>query len=169
MGLNECVDIYLKDYNRKHKNKIKIAFGYDGFNFVIKYFNGATNIWEDIIIDSTHITSMPEPMLLLSIHNNGNEFSTQTQKNISKEELEPYFTRCDSVFRNSKSSLSAIDKATEVSVFFSKNFSKDNLDAKFRKKAIFQFGMHLGGKVNLVNSLFKAYLNEEYEDVFQKN
>ncbi len=44
-GLNDCTNIYLKYYNERHKNKIRIAFGYDGINFIIKYLS-KENQWD---------------------------------------------------------------------------------------------------------------------------
>lgn len=168
MGLSDCTDIYLRDYNKKHKDKIKIAFGYDGINFVIKYFDEKEDKWVDITIDGEPLTTFPEIEFLKSISKYGNIFSTQVQKNISKELLEPYFAQCDAVFRMAKNSLSAIDKAAEISIFiFLKIFSNDRLDEEFKKG----FGYSVWelieeGKVSVVNKLFKDFLNKQYENVF---
>lgn len=168
-GINECIEIYLKEYNLKHEEKIKIAFGYDGFNFVIKYLkNIEKNEWVDIFIDDNPLTTMPQFDLLLSISKYGNMFSSQIEKNISKELLEPYFSQCDNIFRMAKSSLSAIDKAAEISIFiFLKIFSNDKLDEKFKSKmgkTIWEFLEQ--GDVDIVNDVFKKFLNEQYENVF---
>lgn len=168
-GLRDCTEIYLKEYNLKHKEKIKIAFGYDGINFIIKYLiNIKTNSWVDIIVDDEPIATMPELNLLKSISKHGNVFSTQIEKNISKELLEPYFSQCDNIFRMTKSSLSAIDKAAEISIFiFLKIFSNDKLDEKFKMKmgkSVWEFLEQ--GNVDIVNDMFKKFLNEQYENVF---
>lgn len=168
-GLEDCTEIYLKEYNLKHKEKIKIAFGYDGINFIIKYLiDEKLNKWENIIIDDEPLTTMPELNLLKSISKHGHIFSTQIQKNVSKELLEPYFAQCDNVFRMAKSSLSAIDKAAEISIFiFLKIFSNDKLDEEFKKemgKSVWEFIEQ--GNIKIVNKMFKDFLNKQYENVF---
>lgn len=166
-GLSDCKDIYLKDYNKKHKSKIRICFGYDGLNFIIKYLN-ENDEWLDITIDDEPITTMPCLNMLLSIHKNGNKFSTQIQKNISKEALEPYFEQCDIIFRRGKNSLSAIDKAAEISIFiFLKIFSSDKLDEEFKEEhdaSIWELIEQ--GKIDIINKVFKDFLNKRYEKVF---
>lgn len=169
VGLNECTEIYLKEYNLKHKNKIRIAFGYDGNNFIIKYLeNIQSNNWVNIVIDEEPLSSMPQFEFLQSIAKYGNVFSKQIEKNISKELLEPYFAQCDNVFRLAKSSLSAIDKAAEISIFiFLKIFSNDKLDESFKKdmgKSVWEFLEQ--GNVKIVNNMFKDFLNKQYENVF---
>lgn len=168
-GLNDCVNIYLKEYNLKHKEKIKIAFGYDGNNFIIKYLeNSKTNSWVDILIDDEPLSAMPQLEFLQSIAKYGHRFSKQTEKNISKELLEPYFAQCDNVFRMARSSLSAIDKAAEISIFiFLKIFSNDKLDEDFTKnmgKSVWEFLEQ--GNVTVVNDVFRQFLNKQYENVF---
>ena len=166
-GLNDCTDVYLKYYNERHKNKIKIAFGYDGINFIIKYLS-SDDEWADILIDEQPINAMPIPPLLLSVSKNGNMFTTQIDRNVDKEKLEPYFARCDSVFRTSKNGLSAIDKATEIStLIFLKIFSNDGSDDEFTK----QYGESVWesikkGKVDFVNKLFGDFLNKHYQNIF---
>ncbi len=167
-GLSDCTDIYLKDYNKKHpENKIRICFGYDGFNFVIKYLD-ATDNWVDITIDGESLGCFPTKEMLELIYRYGNVFTTQIQKNVSREALEPYFAQCDTVFRTGKSSLSAIDKAAEISIFiFLRIFSNDGLDKEF----IAQNGTSVWasiqkGNVNIVNKIFKDFLNKQYENVF---
>ena len=168
VGLRECTDIYLHEYNKRHADKVKIAFGYDGFNFVIKHLNESTNLWEDIKVDNEPLTVMPEHMLLNSIALNGGYFSTQVEKNISKELLEPYFAQCDNVFRQSQSSLSAVDKASEISIFiFLKIFSNDKLDTSFKsttKHSVWEYIEN--GSVDMVNTLFRDFLNLKYQNVF---
>lgn len=169
LGLKDCTEIYLKEYNSKYNEKIRIAFGYDGINFVIKYLlDVKANNWVDILIDDEPLTTMPEYDLLKSIARYGHIFSTQIEKNISKELLEPYFAQCDNVFRMAKTSLSAIDKAAEISIFiFLKIFSNDKSDDVFRKnmgKSVWEFLEQ--GNVDIVNQLFKDFLNKKYENVF---
>lgn len=167
VGLKDCTDIYLKYYNERHKNKIKIAFGYDGINFVIKYLSKNNN-WEPLYIDEQVINAMLSPEILLSVSKNGNKFTTQIDKNVEKERLEPYFARCDSVFRTSKNGLSAIDKATEIStLIFIKIFSNDGSDREFAA----QYGESVWesikkGKVDFVNKLFGEFLNKQYQNIF---
>jgi len=111
---------------------------------------------------------MPELALLKSIAKNGNIFSTEIQKNIPKELLEPYFSQCNATFRMAKSSLSAIDKAAEISIFiFLKIFSNDKLDDNFKR----EYGKNVWtlieeGKTKMVNNTFKEFLNNQYENVF---
>lgn len=169
LGLNDCINIYLKEYNFKHKNKIRIAFGYDGNNFIIKYLkNIKKNEWIDILIDNEPLSTMPQLEFLTSTSKYGNIFSKQIEKNVAKELLEPYFAQCDSVFRMARSSLSAIDKAAEISIFiFLKIFSNDKLDEEFRKdmgKSVWEFIEQ--GNIKIVNSIFKDFLNNQYENVF---
>lgn len=167
-GLADCTDIYLKDYNQKHPGgKIRICFGYDGFNFIIKYLDDSDN-WVDITIDGESLDSFPTKEMLSLIHNYGNVFTTQIQKNVSREALEPYFAQCDTVFRTGKSSLSAIDKAAEISIFiFLKIFSNDGLDKEFADEndtGVWEYIQR--GKVDIVNKIFKDFLNRQYENVF---
>lgn len=167
-GLADCTDIYLKDYNRKHPNsKIRICFGYDGFNFVIKYLD-ASEKWSDITIDGDVLSSFPTREMLPLIHGYGNVFTTQIQKNIAREALEPYFAQCDTIFRTGKSSLSAIDKAAEISIFiFLKIFSNDGLDSEFiRENGSSVWENIQKGNVSIVNKIFKDFLNKQYENVF---
>jgi len=167
-GLLDCTDTYLNEYNSKHSEKIKIAFGYDGIYFVIKYLDEKSNTWIDININNEPLTTMPELALLKSIAKYGNVFSTEIQKNISKELLEPYFSQCNAIFRMAKSSLSAIDKAAEISIFiFLKIFSNDKLDDNFKR----EYGKNVWtlieeGKTKMVNNTFKEFLNNQYENVF---
>lgn len=168
MGLADCTDVYLKDYNTKHPfDKIRICFGYDGFNFSMKYLD-ASDSWVDITIDGDPIWGFPTKDMLVLIHRYGNIFTTQTQKNVAREALEPYFAQCDTVFRTGKSSLSAIDKAAEISIFiFLKIFSNDGLDKDF----IVESGSGVWeniqrGNVSIVNKVFKDFLNKQYENVF---
>lgn len=167
-GLSDCTEIYLNNYNKKHRNKIKIAFGYDGLNFIIKYLDEKENKWIDILIDEEPLTTLPELVVLKSISKNGNLFSTQIQKNISKETLEPYFAQCTTVFRLAKTNLSAIDKAAEISIFiFLKIFSNDNLDEEFKNEQGYSIWKAIEtGKVSVVNKLFRDFLNKQYENVF---
>ena len=166
-GLSDCTDIYLKYYNEKHKNKIKIAIGYDGINFVIKYLK-KKDVWEYIFIDDQEINSMLPHNLLNSVAKNGNTFTTQIDKNVEKEKLEPYFARCDSIFRTSKNGLSAIDKATEISIFiFLKIFSNDGSDEEFAR----EYGETVWqsikkGKVDFINKMFREFLNKQYQNIF---
>jgi len=168
-GLNDCTNIYLKYYNERHKNKIRIAFGYDGINFIIKYLS-KENQWDNLYIDKQIINAMVSPEILLSISKNGNTFTTQIDKNVEKERLEPYFARCDSVFRTSKNGLSAIDKATEIStLIFLKIFSNDGSDIEFKN----QYGESVWasikkGKVEFVNKLFGDFLNKQYQNIFSE-
>ncbi len=167
-GLADCTDIYLKDYNLKHPaNKIRICFGYDGFNFVIKYLD-ATDKWVDITIDGERLGSFPTKEMLGLIGRYGNAFTTQIQKNVSRESLEPYFAQCDAIFRTGKSSLSAIDKAAEISIFiFLRTFSNDGLDKEFVKENDTTVWENIQkGRVDTVNKIFKDFLNKQYENVF---
>ncbi len=167
-GLADCTDIYIRDYNKKHSGgKIRICFAYDGFHFIIKYLDDAEN-WVDIMIDGEPLESFPTKEMLVLIHRYGNIFTTQTQKSISREELEPYFAQCDAVFRTGKSSLSAIDKAAEISIFiFLKIFSNDGLDKEFiNENGMSVWGNIQQGKVNIVNKIFRESLNKQYDNVF---
>lgn len=168
VGLRDCTDIYLRDYNQKHPfDKIRICFGYDGYNFVIQYLNDADR-WVDITIDGDQIAGFPTTEMLLLIHQYGNAFTTQTHKTIARDALEPYFAQCDAVFRTGKSSLSAIDKAAEISIFiFLRIFSNDGLDREFKEEnGISVWESIQRGNVNIVNKIFKDFLNRQYENVF---
>lgn len=167
-GISDCIDIYLKNYNKKHKsNRIRICFSFDGFNFLIKYLNNKDE-WVDIMIDNEPITTFPPHEMLVFVSRYGNIFTTSLKKDIEKEILEPYFAQCDAIFRTGKSSLSAIDKASEISIFiFLKIFSKDKYDEEFIKynncsvwEAIEK------GNVTLINKTFKEFLNGQYQNVF---
>lgn len=167
-GLNDCTDIYLKDYNKKHPDTpIRICFGYDGINFVIKYLTD-NGMWEDIIVDDEAITTMPPHEFLRAAAINGNSYTTQLQKNVDRELLEPYFARCDSVFRNGKTSLSAVDKAAEISILiFLRIFSKQGKDKEFADENGSSVWNYIEkGNTNAVNKLFKNFLNTYYENVF---
>lgn len=168
-GLNDCINIYLKEYNKKHISKIKIAFGYDGINFVIKYLSDEnTNKWSYIKIDENILTTLPQYKLLKSISQNGNIFSTQIEKNVSKELLEPYFAQCDRILRHAKIGASAIEKATEVStLIFLKIFSEDKLDSKFIEESGCPVWEAVEkGKITTINKVFREFLNKEYQSVF---
>ncbi len=167
-GLADCTDIYLADYNLKHPfDKIRICFGYDGYHFVIKYLN-ASDQWVDITINGDSIGEFPTRDMLVAIHGYGNAFSTQIQKNIAREALEPYFAQCDAIFRTGKISLSAIDKAAEISIFiFLRIFSNDGLDKEFiaeNGSSVWEYMQK--GNVGIVNKIFKDFLNKQYENVF---
>lgn len=168
MGLADCTDVYLQDYNRKHPaDKIRICFGYDGYNFVMKYLDDA-NHWVDITVDGDKIGGFPMGEMLVLIYRYGNIFTTQTQKNVAREALEPYFAQCDTVFRTGKSSLSAIDKAAEISIFiFLRIFSNDGLDRDFIEESGSSVWENIQrGNVSIVNKIFKDFLNKQYENVF---
>lgn len=167
-GLADCTDIYLKDYNKKHPaNKIRISFGYDGFNFVIKYLDSYDQ-WTNITVDGDPLGSFPTKEMLELIHRYGNAFTTRIEKNVSREALEPYFAQCDTIFRTGKSSLSAIDKAAEISIFiFLKIFSNDGLDKEFINESGSSIWENIQkGNVSIVNKIFKDFLNKQYENVF---
>ena len=77
----------------------------------------------------------------------------------TRETLEPYFAQCDTVFRTGKSSLSAIDKAAEISIFiFLKIFSNDGLDREFiRENGSSVWENIQKGNANIVNKIFKDF------------
>ena len=167
-GLADCTDIYLKDYNARNPGReIRICFGYDGFHFAIRYLD-ASGHWTDITIDGEPLESLPSREMLLCIHRYGNEFTTQIQKNVSREALEPYFAQCDIIFRTGKSSLSAIDKAAEISIFiFLKIFSNDGRDREYREENSASVWENVQkGNVSIVNRVFRDFLNRQYENVF---
>ena len=167
-GLADCTDIYLKDYNARNPGReIRICFGYDGFHFAIRYLD-ASGHWTDITIDGEPLESLPSREMLLCIHRYGNEFTTQIQKNVSREALEPYFAQCDTIFRTGKSSLSAIDKAAEISIFiFLKIFSNDGRDREYREENSASVWENVQkGNVSIVNRVFRDFLNRQYENVF---
>lgn len=91
-----------------------------------------------------------------------------TQKHMARETLEPYFARCDAIFRTGKSSLSAIDKAAEMSIFiFLKIFSNDGLDDAFIEENDHSIWEYIRkGNIKVVNRIFKEFLNKQYENVF---
>ena len=167
-GLADCTDIYLKDYNARNPGReIRICFGYDGFHFAIRYLD-ASGHWTDITIDGEPLESLRCREMLLCIHRYGNEFTTQIQKNVSREALEPYFAQCDIIFRTGKSSLSAIDKAAEISIFiFLKIFSNDGRDREYREENSASVWENVQkGNVSIVNRVFRDFLNRQYENVF---
>lgn len=167
-GLGDCTDIYLRDYNQKHSlDKIRICFGYDGYNFVIQYLDDADR-WVDITVDGDQIAGFPTAEMLVLIHKYGNAFTTQTHKNIARDALGPYFAQCDAVFRTGKSSLSAIDKAAEISIFiFLRIFSNDGLDRDFKEEnGVSVWECIRRGNTSIVNKIFKDFLNRQYENVF---
>lgn len=114
------------------------------------------------VIQNIHIEA---PYL---IHKYGNAFTTQTHKNIARDALEPYFAQCDAVFRTGKSSLSAIAKAAEISIFiFLRIFSNDGLDRDFKEEnGVSVWECIRRGNTSIVNKIFKDFLNRQYENVF---
>ena len=87
---------------------------------------------------------------------------------VPREALEPYFAQCDTIFRTGKSSLSAIDKAAEISIFiFLKIFSNDGRDREYREENSASVWENVQkGNVSIVNRVFRDFLNRQYENVF---
>ena len=87
---------------------------------------------------------------------------------VPREALEPYFAQCDTIFRTGKSSLSAIDKAAEISIFiFLKIFSNDGRDREYREENSTSVWENVQkGNVSSVNRVFRDFLNRQYENVF---
>lgn len=87
---------------------------------------------------------------------------------VPREALEPYFAQCDTIFRTGKSSLSAIDKAAELSIFiFLKIFSNDGRDREYREENGASVWENVQkGNVSIVNRVFRDFLNRQYENVF---
>lgn len=87
---------------------------------------------------------------------------------VPREALEPYFAQCDTIFRTGKSSLSAIDKAAEISIFiFLKIFSNDGRDREYREENSASVWENVQkGNVSSVNRVFRDFLNRQYENVF---
>lgn len=95
--------------------------------------------------------------------------STKNVKN--KEILEAFFAQSDIIFRLEKNSISAIDKATELSMFlFLKKLSEGGLDKSFVKEyGVCTWHYLEQGKVDKVNTLIRDYLNQEYENIFTED
>ncbi|WP_053071419.1 N-6 DNA methylase [Clostridium novyi] len=168
-GLNDAI-FYANGYNEFHEHKIRIAFGFDGVDFIIKYLTDIkNNIWEDIFIDDNVLQELPSPDFMMLINDTNNYFVTNKKKNIAKEMLEPFFAKCDRILRHTKLSSSPIDKSIEISIFIFLNiFSRKGLDKGFKDissgKSVWE--LVEDGNIPIINSLFINYLNETYSNVF---